>query len=1074
MYHLFTLAFCLIFTASLHSQARDSLRARIEADSGAVLEHPTYGTILRTPIARFANLPDYPFAAHYVDVDPGDDFPLYMHYLDEGPGEGEIVLLLHGNPAWSYLVRDLVGPLTTAGYRVIAPDLIGFGKSDKPADRAVQTYDNQTEWVTNFVTELGLDSITLHCQDWGGLIGLRVAVYENERFARVAASNTALPDGTIGDEESFSRWRDVISQQVENFSLVMDRATVADLSPTDLIAYDAPFPDNRYTAGPRQLPAEVPFDPASPEAVENREALALWANWEKPLMTLFAEPDGGGVTAGGQAQLRDLAPGAEGQPHLNFSTDLAGHYIREDIPDTIVRYLIEFMEGTYTGGDSTVVTDSLIAYAATFPAMPKELVQLFEITGQRSLTFGSGLPYNDLEYTLYDTDYMEGETNGFDNFMPVDPSSAFPGADRIHIIKAVNNVDLDEAYTGTKGDRIILGTAEIDRPFFLRGTDGLDNDYVAISNFDYDFGYVQLHGERSDYELVYCGEACASAGYYLFYTAGEAPDLIAFIFPCDDLALPISGVQPRNPRALCNESGTLSLENPDHFRFAEPLSTTVAEPEGLAQVGGPGKEIIGGLTLDADGNTYLFGMTDGNLDGQTEAGNEIFVQQLRPDGSAGWVTEIALPDGSLIFDAVTDSAFLYAAGRTLGALPGFRNAGRWDGILLKYRLSDGELVATDQFGNEGLDGYGNIVLDDAGNLYVSAQGSPAGVGGTDPDYLLAKHRTADLTNVWREIVAPDMPDRVIVSEAWGGISYQPGATPGDGTVITAGWYMSTGGANAFVERWEGLNQANPTRTAATRINSPGSEADWVLDHVVDEAGYVYVVGFTSGTLGDRDLGEHDAYIARLDPDLTNPRFVQLGTERSDAYRKVARDAAGNLYAVGYTYGDYAGQNADAERESGDVIVDKFSPDLELLESRQFGTPHEDRGYLRQFGDGVYVGGMTEAAMVAGSGGSFDGFVVRLDTADLRTQALSTSVFSPQSTVAALTVFPNPAGEWVTVRREAAGRGTLSLIDGQGREVLRQMVVERQPSVDVRALPTGVYTLRLITAHDMAIAQLLVE
>jgi haloalkane dehalogenase len=1057
------------------AQVSDAERQRIEADSGAVLEHPVYGTILRTPSERFANLPDYPFAPHYVDVDPGDDFPLYVHYLDEGPRAGEIILLLHGNPAWSYLVRDLVGPLTAAGYRVIAPDLVGFGKSDKPADRAVQTYGNQTEWVTNFITELDLDSITLHCQDWGGLIGLRVAVYQEDRFARVVASNTALPDGTIGDEESFGRWRDVISQNVENFSTVMDRATVSQLTPADLIAYDAPFPDNRYTAGPRQLPAEVPFDPASPAARENKAALDRWAEWEKPLMTLFSEPTAGGVTAGGQEQLRDSAPGAAGYPHLNFSTDLAGHYIREDIPDTISRYLIEFMRGEpFSGGDSTVITDSLIAYAATFPAMPKELLQLAQITGQRTLTFGSGLPYNDLEYTLYDTDYMEGETNGFDNFMPVDPTREFPGADQIKIIRAVNNVDLDEAYSGTQGDRIILGTAEIDRPFFLRGADGVDNDYVSISNFDYDFGYVQLHGQRSDYELVYCDEACASPGYYLFYVADERPDLIAFIFPCDDLALPISGVEPRNPRALCNSDGTLRLDNPNHFRFAEPLSTTIAESDGLAQVGGPGKELIGGLTLDGDGNVYLFGLTD-RRDGQTELDNQTFVRQILPDGSLGWSTELTLPDGSLLFDAVTDSSFLYAAGRTLGALPGFSNAGRWDGILIKYRLSDGVIVATDQFGNEGLDGYGNIVLDDAGNLFVSAQGSPEGVGGTDGDYLLAKHRSADLSNVWREIVTPDMPDRVIVSEAWGGLSYRPGASPGDGTVITAGWYMSLGGANAFVERWEDLTAATPTRTAATRINSPGSEADWVLDHTVDEAGNVYVVGFTSGTLGDRDLGEHDAYIAVLDPDLSNPRFVQVGTERSDAYRKVARDAEGNLYAMGYTYGDYAGSNADAERESGDIIVDKFSAGLELLESRQFGTPHEERGYLELFDGGLYVGGTTEASLVGPSGGSFDGFVVRLDTADLRTAAIATSTFTPRITTRPLVIFPNPAGGSVTVVVEStAERNLLSVTDVSGREVARQSVVSGTIQLDVRQWPTGVYTVRVTTARGVAVGQLVVR
>ena len=1071
MRHLLPLFFTAL-TLGLSGQVNDSLRAVIEAGSGTVLDHPTYGPILRTPVERFADLPAYPFASHYVDVDPGDDQPLYMHYLDEGPADGPVVLLLHGNPAWSYVVRDLVEPLTAAGFRVVAPDLIGFGKSDKPARRSVHTYDNQVAWVTRFIEALDLREITLHCQDWGGLIGLRVAVYETERFARVAASNTALPDGTIGNEESFSRWRDVISQQVEQFSTVMDRATVSELTADDLLAYDAPYPEDRYTAGPRQLPSEVPFDPDSPEARENTAALELWAEWTKPLMTLFAEPEQGGVTAGGQAQLRDLVPGAAGQPHRNFSTDIAAHYIREDIPDTIARYLIAFA----TPAQDTFSTDSLLAYAATFPPMPKESVDLFALTGERSVTFGSGLPYNDLEYTLYDTDYMEGETNGFDVFMPVDPSRAFPGADEIKLLRGVNNVDLNAAYDGADGDRYILGTAEIDVPFFLRGEDGVDNDYVSVTNFDYNYGYVQLRGTADDYALVYCdgSQGCATEGSYLFYTAGDQLDLVAFIWPCDDLALPISGAQPRNPRALCNATGRLRLDDTTHFRFAEPLDLTVAEPDGLAQFGGAGKELIGGITVDASGNSYVFGMTDSNLDGEASGDNEIFVQQILPDGSAGWLREIVLPDGSLLFDGVTDADYLYVAGRTLGALPGFTNAGRWDGILLKYRLRDGELVATDQYGNPGLDGYGNITLDGAGHLYVSGAGSPPGAPGTDPDYLVAKHRTDDLSNVWR-YVQPPGAERVIVSEGWGGLTYVPATAGGEeARLVTGGWYMTQGGANGFLEVLEGLDAAAPRRVAYTTVASPGPQADWVLDNTADAAGNIYAVGFTTGVLGTAHLGEHDAFIVRYDRDLANPTFLQLGTAVSDAYRKVTIDSVGDLYAIGYTYGDYARPNPDRSLGSGDVIVDKFSPDLQLLASRQLGTPHEERGYHWWTPGGLYIGGLTEAALAGPSGGSFDGFVLRLSADDLATTTDGSPVSAADPVVArelAIALFPNPAGDWLQLRLEGQHSGHVELLDAGGRRLQRHSFVASSLKLDLSDQSRGTYYLRIVTAGATAFRML---
>jgi haloalkane dehalogenase len=211
--------------------------------------------------------------------------------------------------------------------------------------RAAHTYDNHVRWLTRFVERLDLRDITLHCQDWGGLILLRVAIYQQTRFARIAASNTSLPDGYIGDERSFSIWRDNISQNVARFSIVMENTTPTELTATEEAAYDAPYPSNEYTAGPRGLPFEVPFDPTDPEAIENQQALILYQSWTKPLMTVFTESarGSGSVTDEGQAQLQSRAPGAAGQPHLQIPATRAGHYIQEDILAELTQYLIDFI-----------------------------------------------------------------------------------------------------------------------------------------------------------------------------------------------------------------------------------------------------------------------------------------------------------------------------------------------------------------------------------------------------------------------------------------------------------------------------------------------------------------------------------------------------------------------------------------------------------------------------------------------------------------------------------------------------------------------------------------------------------
>src|ERR1051326_4269063 len=213
--------------------------------------------LLRTPDERFANLPDYPFAPHYVEVDG-----VRIHYLDEGPADAAPVLLMHGEPSWSYLYRKMIPILTAAGHRAIVPDLVGFGRSDKPASREDYTYQRHVDWMRGVLGQLDLRDITLVGQDWGGLIGLRLAAEHEERFARIVAANTGLPTGDQSMGEAFLRWQQ-FSQQVPDFHAggIVKGACVSELAPEVIAAYDAPFPDDRYKAGARQFPMLVPNHP---------------------------------------------------------------------------------------------------------------------------------------------------------------------------------------------------------------------------------------------------------------------------------------------------------------------------------------------------------------------------------------------------------------------------------------------------------------------------------------------------------------------------------------------------------------------------------------------------------------------------------------------------------------------------------------------------------------------------------------------------------------------------------------------------------------------------------------------
>ncbi len=247
--------------------------------------------VLRTPDERFANLAGYNFAPHYAEV-IYQNTPLQIHYLDEGPREAAPVLLLHGEPSWCYLYRKMIPILVAAGHRVIAPDLIGFGRSDKLAAREDYTYQFHVDTMTDLVKWLELKNITIFGQDWGGLIGLRLAAEDPDRFARIVAANTFLPTGDQKPSEGFLRWQQY-SQTVENFHVggIIKGGCVIELSPEVIEAYNAPFPDDTYKAGARQFPLLVPTTPDNPASEANRKAWEVLKQWNKPFLTAFSDSD---------------------------------------------------------------------------------------------------------------------------------------------------------------------------------------------------------------------------------------------------------------------------------------------------------------------------------------------------------------------------------------------------------------------------------------------------------------------------------------------------------------------------------------------------------------------------------------------------------------------------------------------------------------------------------------------------------------------------------------------------------------------------------------------------------------
>jgi haloalkane dehalogenase len=331
---------------------------------------------VRTPEERFRDLPAWPYAPRYLSVPDGEGGSLRMHCVDEGPRGAPPILCAHGQPTWSFLYRKMIPIFRAAGHRVVAPDLVGFGRSDKPTKPADYTYARHVAWLRALVEALDLRGITLVCQDWGGLVGLRVVAERPERFARVVASNTALPDATglpesaaptlralyaglpvpasmlevargfasaaQGGPPPFLRWQKFCAESPGFTPGSVLRAMCPKLSPAEAAAYDAPFPDERYLAGARRFPSLVPILPDDPAAAENRRAWERLRAFRKPFLTAFT--DGDPVTRGQDARLREEIPGARGQPHTTIAG--AGHFVQEDAGPELARIALDLIART--------------------------------------------------------------------------------------------------------------------------------------------------------------------------------------------------------------------------------------------------------------------------------------------------------------------------------------------------------------------------------------------------------------------------------------------------------------------------------------------------------------------------------------------------------------------------------------------------------------------------------------------------------------------------------------------------------------------------------------------------------
>ncbi|MFI9554659.1 haloalkane dehalogenase [Nonomuraea endophytica] len=295
--------------------------------------------LLRTPEARFANVPDFPYEPRYAEVDG-----IRMAWYEAGPPDAEPVVLLHGEPSWSFLYRHVMRELAAAGLRAVAADLVGFGRSDKPADPAGHTYARHVEWTRRLLLdELGLTGITLVGQDWGGLIGLRIVAEHPERFARIVAANTGLPTGDIPMPEVWHRFKDAITTApVLDIARFVQSGCASELSPAVRDAYDAPFPEESYKSGPRAMPGLVPDTPEDPAAPANRAAWQILTTLGLPFLIAFS--DGDPITGAMAPILKRTMAGAAGLEHPVIAG--AGHFLQEDAGAELGRRIAAFVTAT--------------------------------------------------------------------------------------------------------------------------------------------------------------------------------------------------------------------------------------------------------------------------------------------------------------------------------------------------------------------------------------------------------------------------------------------------------------------------------------------------------------------------------------------------------------------------------------------------------------------------------------------------------------------------------------------------------------------------------------------------------
>jgi haloalkane dehalogenase len=294
---------------------------------------------LRTPDERFADLADFPYEPRYVEVDG-----VRIAWVEAGPRDGEPVLLLHGEPSWSYLYRSMIPLLADAGLRAIAPDLVGFGRSDKPRELADHTYARHVEWIRAFAFDaLDLHGVTLVGQDWGGLIGLRLAAEQPGRFKRIVAANTGLPTGDVNMPEIWHRFRIAVQTADElDIGRFVASGCVRGLSDAARAAYDAPFPDESYKAGPRAMPGLVPYRPDDPASGANRAAWHRLAASTTPMLVAFSDSDP--ITGAMGPILQRTMVGAHGREHPDIAN--AGHFLQEDAGPELAAAIVDFVRTT--------------------------------------------------------------------------------------------------------------------------------------------------------------------------------------------------------------------------------------------------------------------------------------------------------------------------------------------------------------------------------------------------------------------------------------------------------------------------------------------------------------------------------------------------------------------------------------------------------------------------------------------------------------------------------------------------------------------------------------------------------